>query len=157
MSVQQYKHVNHLKVPSIIGIAALHIAFYYGLEVYTTVSTQEKRDYLLSEFPLLKPENIGNSRDTSFETMINVATKGHGVDYVLNSLSEDKLLASIRCLAENGTFLEIGKFDIMNKTKIDLSFLAKKINIKGIFVQAGGAEPDNIGVRLKLEASENQS
>lgn len=89
--------------------------------------------------------------------MINVATKGRGVDYVLNSLSEDKLLASIRCLADNGTFLEIGKFDIMNKTKIDLSFLAKKISFKAIFVQGSGAETDDIGVRLKLERSENQS
>lgn len=120
-----------------VGIAALHIAFYHGLEVFTTVGTQEKRDFLLKEFPQLKPENIGNSRDTSFESMIMVKTKGRGVDYVLNSLSEDKLLASIRCVAENGMFLEIGKFDIMNKTKIDLGFLTKKINIRPIFVQGG--------------------
>lgn len=117
-----------------VGTAALHVAFRYGLEVFTTVGSKEKRDFLLKEFPLLKPENIGNSRDTSFETMILLATKGRGVDYVLNSLSEDKLLASLRCVAENGMFLEIGKFDIMNKTKIDLSFLSKKINIRAVLI-----------------------
>ena len=119
-----------------IGIAALHVAFHYGLEVFTTVSTQEKRNFLLERFPLLKPENIGNSRDTSFEDMVMVQTKGKGVDYVLNSLAQEKLLASIRCVAEDGTFIEIGKFDIMNKTKIDMGFCAKRINIKTVFLQA---------------------
>lgn len=119
-----------------VGIAALHVAFHYGLEVFTTVSTQEKRNFLLNRFPLLKPENIGNSRDTSFEDMIMIRTKGRGVDYVLNSLAQEKLLASIRCVAEDGTFLEIGKFDIMNKTNIDMGFCAKRINIKTVFLQA---------------------
>lgn len=118
-----------------VGLAALHIAFHYGLNVFTTVSTEEKKNYLLNEFPLLKPEHVGNSRDTSFEEMILIQTKGKGVDYVLNSLSEEKLLASIRCVAENGTFLEIGKFDIINKTKIDMGFCSKKINIKTVFLQ----------------------
>lgn len=117
-----------------VGLAALHIVFHYGLEVFTTVSSQEKRDFLLKEFPKLKPENIGNSRDTSFEQMIHINTKGKGVNYVLNSLSKDKLLASLRCLTEKGAFLEIGKFDIMNKSKIDLSFLAKEISIQAIFI-----------------------
>ncbi|CRL02266.1 CLUMA_CG015087, isoform A [Clunio marinus] len=125
-----------------VGIAAIHVALHYGLEVYTTVSSKEKRDFLLNEFPSLKLENIGNSRDTSFEHMIAKNTKGCGVNYVLNSLSDDKLLASLRCLAENGTFLEIGKFDIMNKTKIDLGFLAKNIKIKPVFIKAHGKEVD---------------
>ena len=88
---------------------------------------------MLERFPNLKVENIGNSRDTSFEQMICVKTQGKGVDYVLNSLSEDKLQASIRCLGMNGTFLEIGKFDIMNRTKIDMGYLVKRINFKAVF------------------------
>lgn len=116
-------------------MAALYVAFHYGLEVYTTVSTEEKKNFLLQEFPLLKAENIGNSRDTSFEQMISINTKGKGVDYVLNSLAEEKLLASLRCVANNGTFIEIGKFDIINRTKVDMSYLAKGITIKTVFIQ----------------------
>lgn len=37
-----------------------------------------------------------------------------GVDLVLNSLAEEKLQASVRCLAQHGRFLEIGKFDLSN-------------------------------------------
>ncbi|KAL7042296.1 hypothetical protein ACKWTF_001098 [Chironomus riparius] len=116
-----------------VGLAAIQVALSYGLEVYTTVGSEEKKDYLRTRFPALKPQNIGNSRDTSFEQLICVRTKGKGVDYVLNSLSADKLQASIRCLGMNGTFLEIGKFDIMNKTNIDMGHFAKRVNFKAVF------------------------
>lgn len=120
-----------------VGLAAIRIAFHYGLEVYTTVSSDNKIKYLMDEFPQLQPENIGHSRNTSFEALITERTKGNGVDYVLNSLSGDKLVASIRCLATSGTFLELGKIDIINKTAIDLGFLAKDIQIKAVFLRVG--------------------
>lgn len=63
--------------------------------------------------------HIGNSRNTSFELMVHRETNGKGVDFVLNSLSEEKLLASLRCLGKSGHFLEIGKYDMANDNKID--------------------------------------
>lgn len=45
-------------------------------------------------------------------------TDGRGVDLVLNSLAEEKLLASVRCLAKGGRFLEIGKFDLANNNPL---------------------------------------
>lgn len=39
-----------------------------------------------------------------------------GVDVVLNSLSEEKLQASLQVLAQHGRFLEIGKYDLSNNT-----------------------------------------
>lgn len=41
-----------------------------------------------------------------------------GVDVVLNSLAEEKLQASIRCLARHGRFLEIGKYDLSNNSAL---------------------------------------
>lgn len=41
-----------------------------------------------------------------------------GVDLVLNSLAEEKLQASVRCLAQHGRFLEIGKFDLSNNHQL---------------------------------------
>lgn len=76
--------------------------------------------------------NIGNSRDCSFEDMIMIQTNGKGVDYVLNSLAEDKLAASVRCLGYNGVFLEIGKFDIFNNNKLDMAPFAKEIQFRAI-------------------------
>ena len=64
----------------------------------------------------LTDRNIGNSRDTTFEQLIMSETNGRGVDLVLNSLAEEKLQASVRCLAPGGRFLEIGKFDLENNS-----------------------------------------
>ena len=66
----------------------------------------------------LTDHNIGNSRDTSFEQLVMSETNGRGVDLVLNSLAEEKLQASVRCLAPGGRFLEIGKFDLDNNSHL---------------------------------------
>jgi fatty acid synthase len=50
-------------------------------------------------------------------------TNGRGVDIVLNSLAEEKLQASVRCLAPRGRFLEIGKFDLANNNLLGKLYL----------------------------------
>ena len=67
-----------------VGIAAINIANAVGAEVYATVSTQEKRDFIISLG--VKPENIMNSRTLAFADEIMEKTNGKGVDVVLNSL-----------------------------------------------------------------------
>lgn len=55
--------------------------------------------------------------------MIMRETNGRGVDIVLNSLAEEKLQASVRCLAVAGRFLEIGKYDLTKNNALGLTFL----------------------------------
>lgn len=55
----------------------------------------------------MDPGQGRDAEDLSFPTR-------QGVDLVLNSLAEEKLQASVRCLAQHGRFLEIGKFDLSN-------------------------------------------
>ncbi|XP_063708978.1 fatty acid synthase-like [Culicoides brevitarsis] len=117
-----------------IGLSAIRVALHYGLDVFTTVSTEQKKEYLLTTFPSLRASQIGNSRDTSFYKMVMGETKGAGVDYVLNSLADDKLIASLKCLAENGHFLEIGKYDILNDSKIGLGHFKKNITFHVIML-----------------------
>ncbi|KAF7404648.1 hypothetical protein HZH66_003554 [Vespula vulgaris] len=78
--------------------------------------------------------HIGNSRDTTFEKMILQQTDGAGVDIVLNSLAEDKLQASLRCLAHRGRFLEIGKFDFAANNEINIRIFMKGISFHGIML-----------------------
>ncbi|XP_056629975.1 fatty acid synthase-like [Diorhabda sublineata] len=117
-----------------VGQAAIRVALYYGCTVFTTVSTAEKREFLLKTFPQLKTEHIGNSRDLSFEHMIRKYTKGRGVDVVLNSLAEEKLIASVRCLARGGNFVEIGKFDFGKNNMLSMSLLKKDATFHGIML-----------------------
>lgn len=101
-----------------VGQAAIAVALHHGCEVFTTVGSQAKREYLMERFPQLKPQHFSNSRDTTFEWDILRATRGKGVDVVLNSLAEEKLQSSLRILAAHGRFLEIGKFDLANNTAL---------------------------------------
>ncbi|XP_036142705.1 fatty acid synthase-like isoform X1 [Monomorium pharaonis] len=117
-----------------IGQAAIHLALKEGCEVFTTVGTSDKRNFIKKMFSTILDEHIGNSRDTSFEQMIMRQTNGRGVDIVLNSLAEEKLTASVRCLAQNGRFLEIGKFDFISNNPLYISAFQKGISFHGILL-----------------------
>uniref|UniRef100_A0A1A9W891 Uncharacterized protein n=1 Tax=Glossina brevipalpis TaxID=37001 RepID=A0A1A9W891_9MUSC len=132
-----------------IGLAAIRVALAYNLEVFTTCSTSQKKQFLLDTFPQLKESHIGNSRDTSFVRMIIRETNGKGVDFVLNSLSEDKLLASVRCLGFRGNFLEIGKFDMANDTKLGMSCFLKEIKFNAVLADRLFFAPDEEITHLK--------
>jgi len=119
-----------------VGQAAISIALHMGVTVYTTVGTKDKRAFLKKTFPQLTDKNISNSRDTSFEQHVLRETKGRGVDLVLNSLAEDKLQASVRCLAKDGRFLEIGKLDLSNNSPLGMSVFLKNTTFHGILLDS---------------------
>ncbi|CAL1537406.1 unnamed protein product [Lymnaea stagnalis] len=119
-----------------VGQAAISVALSYGCEVFTTVGSNEKKEYLKSVFPQLQDRHFSNSRDISFEHDILRETNGKGVDLILNSLAEEKLQASINLLAKHGRFLEIGKFDLSNNTPIGLSIFLRNITFNGILLDA---------------------
>lgn len=60
-------------------------------------------------------------------------TNGEGVNFILNSLSEEKLQASFRCLRRGGTFFEIGKFDIVNNSNLGMGMFAQEATFRVIF------------------------
>ncbi|XP_077489974.1 fatty acid synthase-like [Amblyomma americanum] len=125
-----------------VGQAAISIALSMGCTVFTTVGSEEKREFLKRRFPQLRDCNIASSRSTSFEKLVLRETDGRGVDVVLNSLSEDKLQASVRCLAVDGRFLEIGKFDLSKDSSLGMSVFLKGISFHGILLERlHGNEP----------------
>ena len=63
-------------------------------------------------------------------------TNGRGVNMVLNSLAEEKLQASIRCLARHGRFLEIGKYDLSNNTPLGMALFLRNVAFHGILLDA---------------------
>ncbi|KAK7745564.1 Type I Iterative PKS [Cytospora paraplurivora] len=107
-----------------VGIAAIQLALIAGAEVFTTVSTDEKKQYLVDKFGI-KPSHIFSSRDVSFLEGILDATSGRGVDIILNSLTGDQLHATWRCAAEFGRFVEIGKMDLSNAGRLEMDQFLK--------------------------------
>lgn len=119
-----------------VGQAAISVALHLGCTVFTTVGTTHKREFLKKTFPQLDDRHIGNSRDTSFEQLVLTETQGRGVDVVLNSLAEEKLQASIRCLANDGRFLEIGKYDLFKDSQVGMSMFLKNTSFHGVLLDA---------------------
>ncbi|XP_056626779.1 fatty acid synthase [Triplophysa dalaica] len=136
-----------------VGQAAIAIALSMGCRVFTTVGSGEKRAYLQEKFPQLTADSFANSRDASFEQHVLFHTQGKGVDLVLNSLAEEKLQASLRCLARHGRFLEIGKYDLSNNTPLGMALFLKNVSFHGILLDAlfeeGNREWEEVSELLK--------
>ncbi|KAI9742877.1 MAG: hypothetical protein M1818_003606 [Claussenomyces sp. TS43310] len=101
------------------GIAAIQIAQLIGAEIFATVGTAEKKEFLIENFNISE-DHIFNSHDATFLPGILKATAGKGVDVVLNSLTGDLLHESWQACAEFGTFVEIGKRDISDSSRLDM-------------------------------------
>jgi len=92
-----------------VGLAAVQLALRAGAKVYATAGSQGKRDRLLA----MGVARVMDSRSLAFAEELRTATGGEGVHVVLNSLAGDFIKASLGVLATGGTFLELGKRDIL--------------------------------------------
>ncbi|KAI0103769.1 hypothetical protein GGR51DRAFT_549742 [Nemania sp. FL0031] len=103
-----------------VGLAAVQIAKMVGAEIFATVGTPAKREFLTREYGI-QESHIFSSRDTSFASGIMAATNGYGIDVTLNSLVRELLAASWSVMAHNGRHIEIGRTDIMEFGTLDLN------------------------------------
>ncbi len=107
-----------------IGQAAIQISQHLGLEIFATAGTPEKRQMLVDA----GVPHVMDSRSLDFADQIMEITQGKGVDAVLNSLAGEFIPKSFSVLAPFGRFLEIGKIDIYNNTRIGLEALRNNIS-----------------------------
>lgn len=103
-----------------VGQAAIQLAQMLGAEIYATVGSPEKKQFIMETYGV--PEShIFSSRDASFGPAIREATAGAGVDVIINSLAGDLLRESWDCIAHFGRFIEIGKRDITSNTRLEMA------------------------------------
>jgi len=111
-----------------VGIAAIQIAQWLGAEIFATVGSEEKRDFL----HLMGVEHIHDSRSLSFAEEILAKTGNRGVDVVLNSLAGEAIKRNFQVLKPFGRFLELGKRDFYENTHIGLRPFRNNISYFGI-------------------------
>ncbi|EHK42694.1 polyketide synthase [Trichoderma atroviride IMI 206040] len=105
-----------------VGQAAIQLAQMVGADIYATVGSADKKQFIMDKYGI--PESrIFYSRDTAFGPALREATGGCGVDVVLNSLAGDLLRETWNCLAPFGRFIELGKRDITNNTRLEMAKL----------------------------------
>ncbi|KJK66098.1 Enoylreductase [Aspergillus parasiticus SU-1] len=75
---------------------------------------EEKRQFLADNYGIPR-DHMFSSRNTDFAQAILKATQGRGVDIILNTLPGEILDESWRICADGGTFVELGKKDIVDR------------------------------------------
>lgn len=113
------------------GQMMVAIAQMLGAEVFATVGSKEKQDFLVERFKIAT-EHIFYSRNTSFAPGIMRATDGAGVDVVVNSLPGGSLQASWECVAPYGHFIEIGKANVQANSSLPMLGFAKNVSFTAV-------------------------
>ncbi len=111
-----------------VGIAAIQYAHHCGAEIFATAGTREKRQFL----ELLGVDHILDSRTLEFADEILAKTDNQGIDVVLNSLAGEAMIQNFKVLRPFGRFVELGKRDFYENSKLDLKPFRNNITYYGV-------------------------
>ncbi|CAG9990181.1 unnamed protein product [Clonostachys byssicola] len=114
-----------------VGQAAVMMAQHIGAEVFVSVGSKEKREFVQKTYGV-PADHIVSSREPSFAQDILVKTGGQGVDVVLNSLGGELLQSSFNCLSMFGRFVEIGKKDFEQNRLLEMETFKKNVSFSSI-------------------------
>lgn len=133
-----------------VGIAAIQIASHFGLEIFATAGSDEKRDFV----KLLGVDHVLDSRSLSFANEILSLTEGEGVDVILNSLAGEAINRNLKILRPFGRFLELGKRDFYENSRIGLRPFRNNISYFGIDADQLMAEDSLLTARVFSKISD---
>ena len=109
------------------GQASIMLSQHLGAQVFVTVGTKEKKQFLMENYNI--PEtHIFSSRRFNFVQGIKKMTNGRGVDIVLNSLAGEGLTETLKVIAQFGRFIELGKRDATIKSRMDMGIFLDGIS-----------------------------
>ncbi|UZJ53113.1 hypothetical protein CBS101457_002433 [Exobasidium rhododendri] len=114
-----------------VGLCAIQVAQRLELDIFCTVGSQEKRDYLHDNFGV-PYSNMSNSRSIAQWTGDGrqwcKRLGKSGFDVVLNSLQGAALQAGLDSLGEIGRFVDISKRDHLAGSPMSMKHFAKAIS-----------------------------
>lgn len=126
-----------------VGLAALQIAKAAGARVIATAGNPARRRLLTA----LGAEHVFDSRALRFADETRAVTGG-GVDVVLNSLAGEAMERSVDCLRSFGRFIELGKRDFYEDTRLGLRPFRRNLTYFGVDLDQVLAERPDIGRRI---------
>jgi NADPH:quinone reductase-like Zn-dependent oxidoreductase/acyl carrier protein len=115
-----------------VGMASIQIAKYLGAQVIASAGSPAKRALLTT----LGVEHVIDSRRGDFAERVMELTGGRGVDVVVNALAGEAIPMGLSCLAEFGRFIEIGKRDIYQNSKLPMWHLRKNASFHVVAMDA---------------------
>ena len=133
-----------------VGMAAIQIAQHLGADVIATAGSVAKRSLLET----LGVKNVIDSRRADFAHAVMELTGRRGVDVVLNSLAGEAIPMGLSCLAEFGRFIEIGKRDIYQNSRIPLWPLRRNASFHVVAMDAVFGGDEELARQLLHEITE---
>jgi NADPH:quinone reductase-like Zn-dependent oxidoreductase len=118
-----------------LGQAIIELCLMIGVDVYATVGTADKKEFLMRHFHIPE-DHIFFSRDGSFAKGVMRMTHGKGVDVIMNSLAGENLRLTWDCIAPWGRFVELGQRDIMINTRLEMKPLRKNTTFSGFLLDS---------------------
>jgi NAD(P)-dependent dehydrogenase (short-subunit alcohol dehydrogenase family)/acyl carrier protein len=115
-----------------VGMAAIQIAHHLGARVIASAGSAVKRGLLKT----IGVSEVVDSRHEDFAESVMALTNGRGVDVVLNALASEAIPMGMSCLAESGRFVEIGKRDIYQNSRIPLWRLRRNCSFHVVAMDA---------------------
>lgn len=126
-----------------VGLAALQIAKAAGARVIATAGSPARRRLLSA----LGAEHTFDSRALTFADQARAVTGG-GVDVVLNSLAGEAMERSVESLRSFGRFVELGKRDFYEDTRLGLRPFRRNLAYFGVDLDQVLAERPDLGRRI---------
>lgn len=118
-----------------IGLAALSLAKYLNVEVFTTVGSEAKARFC-REFTQQQNCTVINYREEDFLERIKALTAGAGVDVVLDMVGGSYLQKNLRTLRRDGRMVQIA---FLEGSKVEFDFMPlmmKRLTITGSTMRA---------------------
>jgi acyl transferase domain-containing protein/acyl carrier protein len=127
-----------------VGLAAVRIAQLRGARVMATAGSEKKRAFLREQ----GVELVSDSRSLAFYDDVMRWTDGRGVDVVLNSLYGELLAKSFELLAPYGRFIEIGKRDINENSKLAMAAFSRNLTFAAVDIDVMMADHPQLFRRM---------
>ena len=128
-----------------VGLAAVQLCQQAGVEIFATAGSPEKRRFLQA----LGVQHVMDSRSLAFADEIVEATRGEGVDVILNTLPGEAAPKGLSILRPFGRFLQIDKQDIARGAALDLAPFKRGLTFAAIDLSLFLLQPDRLKELLK--------
>lgn len=132
-----------------LGQASIQICQHIGAEIFATVGNEEKKKYLIDNFGIPE-DHIFGSRTTDFASKLMSATDSAGVDVIINTLTEDLLDESWRCIATGGTMVELGKKDMIDRNFLSMEPFGRNASYRAFDLSHKSVTDQLIGRYVQL-------
>lgn len=126
-----------------IGSAAIQLASALGVEVFTTVSSEEDRAFCLK----LGASVAINYREEDFVAAIKDKTAGEGVDLVLDIVGGDYIQKNIDCLGQKGRLVNLY---YLQGSKVEIDMMP--VLVKNLILTGSLLRPQPLAVKAEIAA-----